>query len=174
MDTLVLDSTYAPITCITWQRALTLLCAHKVEVLEEHENRFARSVSLTFRIPAVIRFPQALRRRSRALRFSKSNVYERDQGLCQYCGSVVARSKATFDHVVPKALGGKTQWQNVVIACYACNQQKGCQTPTQAGMPLRSKPSKPVYLPSVFQLSPSALEAAPESWKSWLRVEPGC
>lgn len=32
---------------------------------------------------------------------------------------------ATLDHVVPLAAGGRTNWSNLVVACYECNHDKG-------------------------------------------------
>jgi hypothetical protein len=50
----------------------------------------------------------------------------------------------TIDHVVPRYLGGKTLWENVVSACRSCNTRKGNRTPQQAGMRLPGSPSKPI------------------------------
>jgi hypothetical protein len=48
----------------------------------------------------------------------------------------------TIDHVIPRSLGGKTIWENVVSAC--CNTRKGNRTPQQAGMQPLRKPVKPI------------------------------
>jgi 5-methylcytosine-specific restriction endonuclease McrA len=52
-----------------------------------------------------------------------------------------------YDHVVPRIQGGKTIWENIVTACYPCNDRKGGRTPDQAGMKLRRAPYKPKTLP---------------------------
>lgn len=168
MDTLVLDASYTPVNRISWQRALVLLWEQKVEVLEEYEDRTVRSVSLEFRVPSVIRFFTTICNKGRSVRFSKENVFLRDSGKCQYCGTKLSRAKSTFDHVIPRALGGSTRWNNVVICCYSCNQRKGCRTPEQARMRLLSKPTKPKSLPLTFFLTFSAQRSAPKSWKAWL------
>lgn len=49
----------------------------------------------------------------------------------------------TFDHVVPRARGGVTSWQNVVAACSPCNLHKGSKTLKQAGMRLARIPREP-------------------------------
>lgn len=33
--------------------------------------------------------------------------------------------QATIDHIKPICKGGKTELENLTIACYACNQEKG-------------------------------------------------
>ena len=45
--------------------------------------------------------------------------------------------------------GGRTDWENIVTSCYACNDRKGSRTPEQAGMKLLRQPKKPVSLPLV-------------------------
>ena len=84
----------------------------------------------------------------RGVRFSRENVYLRDQGRCQYCAESVTRSVATYDHVLPRAQGGRTIWENIVTACGACNAKKGPRTPLEAGMPLRKPPYRPRELPT--------------------------
>jgi 5-methylcytosine-specific restriction endonuclease McrA len=52
----------------------------------------------------------------------------------------------TVDHVLPRSRGGGTTWENCVAACYSCNSKKGCRTPREAGMELRSRPARPARL----------------------------
>jgi hypothetical protein len=58
--------------------------------------------------------------------FTRFNVFLRDRFSCQYCGSP---QHLTFDHVVPRRLGGRTSWENVLTACAPCNMKKGGRTP---------------------------------------------
>lgn len=58
-------------------------------------------------------------------------LINRDGGLiCHYCGKAVIRTikavptQATIDHVKPKSKGGKTELDNLVIACLNCNRKK--------------------------------------------------
>lgn len=50
---------------------------------------------------------------------------------CFYCGRRVVRTililpqQATIEHIIPKSKGGKTELDNLTIACFACNQEKG-------------------------------------------------
>ena len=78
------------------------------------------------------------------------------------------RDEFTYEHVVPRVLGGKTSWENVVVACVSCNQKKAGRTPAQAGMRLLSIPVKPKKLPNVPR-EIHFTDGMPESWKSWLR-----
>src|SRR5438105_12051073 len=164
-ETLVLNATYEPVARVTWQRAISLLFSGKVEVVEEYENKTIRSVSFEVRMPSVVRFLRLLKRRKPVVRFSRENVFARDHGKCQYCSRPVTRSEATYDHVVPRAQGGTTCWENIVIACVPCNQKKGGRTPEQARMRLKVLPSKPARLPDAIRLTFTWDKGMPAAWK---------
>jgi len=72
--------------------------------------------------------------------FTRFNLFLRDEFRCQYCGT---RHDLTFDHVVPRAKGGITSWENVVAACSPCNLRKGSKLLRQTSMGLRRKPRQP-------------------------------
>ncbi len=74
---------------------------------------------------------------------TKRGVYNRDHGICAYCGKWVTFTDASIDHIVPQAHGGPTEWENLVNACRTCNQRKADRTPAQARMPLRFQPFTP-------------------------------
>lgn len=169
METLVLSNTWEPVARVPWQRAITLLFEGKVQVVEEYEDRWVRSVTLEIKVPAVIRFLKKITGRKRAVKFSRENVYCRDKGRCQYCNTVVTRAEATYDHVTPRSQGGGTRWENIVICCTPCNQHKGGRTPTQAKMKLLSVPVKPKRLPEALRLTFTWHKDMPESWKNWVR-----
>jgi 5-methylcytosine-specific restriction endonuclease McrA len=73
-------------------------------------------------------------------------VLARDRETCQYCGAQPGRAHLTIDHVLPRAQGGTTAWENVVAACAACNHRKANRTPQQAGMSLARLPRRPSYV----------------------------
>lgn len=169
MDTLVLSASYQPIGRIPWQRAIVLLFQEKVEVVEEYADRKVRSVTVSFQVPSIVRFLKKVARRRKAVKFSRENVYERDHGKCQYCGTQVPRVDATYDHVTPRRLGGQTTWENIVICCVPCNQKKGGRTPDQAKMKLRSRPVRPKKLSNTWRVTVMWQEGMPVSWKDFLR-----
>ena len=166
---LVLNASFEPVVVVHWQKAMQLLFQGKVEVLEEYDREI-RTVTMTFRLPSVlrlIRFIPTLRKKN-IVRFSRTNILMRDAYTCQYCGRKRQKSELTLDHVVPAVQGGKKTWDNIVTACTHCNQKKGGRTPSEAGMRLIAKPCKPSWLPEYsVQLS---LKSTPEKWKlyfSW-------
>ena len=167
MDTLVLDFNYQPTGRMSWERAITQFYKGKVEIVESYEDRDIKSVTFSMKMPAVVRELTRYKRKN-AVKFSRENVYTRDKGKCQYCGQHVPRVKATYDHVLPRDLGGATKWDNIVIACFDCNQRKRNRTPEQAGMRLLTKPVKPKSLPNTVRLTFTWQKGMPEQWKSWL------
>jgi len=168
MDTLVLNSSYMPINRVSWREALSCIFSGRAEVVEEYEDRTVRSPSTVFKVPSIIRFlSRAVGFFRRGVKFNRNNVYLRDKGSCQYCGKKVTRSGFTYDHVIPRSQGGKTKWDNVVVACLPCNQRKRDRTPAQAGMSLLNKPVRPRSLPG----NPAQLvweNSMPSSWKDYV------
>jgi len=163
--TLVLSQGFEPVKIVSWQRALTLLFLGKVEVIEEYD-RDVKTTSIVIKIPAVVRLLNAFRRHKKPVKFSRINIYGRDKYTCQYCGMKKLIGELTYDHVVPRAQGGKTEWTNIATCCEACNGKKANRTPVQAGMRLLSTPVRPIAAPVlVVAMSSSSM---PDAWRDYL------
>lgn len=162
---LLLNASYEPLRVINWKRALTLLFSGKVEVLEEYE-REVRSVSLSIPMPSVIRLHALIRVKTRGVKFSRQNIYARDKYECQYCRRRLAPSELTYDHVIPRSLGGPTDWENIVTCCISCNRRKGGKLLEHSGLQLKIPPKKPVWSPYVSLTV--GLHNPPESWRHYL------
>ena len=52
---------------------------------------------------------------------------------CVYCG--VTHVPLEVEHLLPKSRGGTDRVSNLALACHACNQAKGRQTPAEFGYP---------------------------------------
>lgn len=163
--TLLLNSTFEPLKVVTWKKAILMVMLGKVEVLEEYE-RIIRGVSFALQLPAVIRLNRFIKRRTPIIKFSRHNLYIRDRGKCQYCGSSFEHKELTYDHVIPRSKGGQTEWTNVVSCCTACNLKKGGRTPEEAGMFLIRKPKNPIWIPLLMMSL--GIEEAPDPWKNYL------
>lgn len=166
---LVLNASFEPIHIVSWQRAIQLLFQGKVEVIEEGEQE-VRTVRMTIKVPAVLRLLQyvPLKKKKQIVRFSRSNIFLRDDHRCQYCSNRFLKSHLTLDHVVPIVQGGPKSWENIVTACKPCNQRKGGRTPQQAGMRLRRKPSHPVWLPTAHLQF--GISRTPDRWRIYLKL----
>lgn len=65
-------------------------------------------------------------------RRQKSELIRRFDNACHYCGEQTNRTaghalQATIEHVVPRAFGGPNNLTNYVLACSACNNERGSQ-----------------------------------------------
>jgi len=162
---LLLNITYEPLRIINWRRAITLLTLGKVEVLEQYD-REVHSVSFSIRLPSVVRLLRFIKKPKFPVKFSRQNIYIRDNYRCQYCGRELPPDKLTWDHVMPKARGGKTEWENIVTCCMECNRKKGGKMPSEASMKLIGKPSIPEWLPALKITL--GLRVMPTSWRDYL------
>lgn len=164
---LVLNASYEPIKIVSWQRAMLLWLAEKVDVIDQSDVE-VRSVSSRFVLPSIIRIRHYVRPRRHRTRvsFSRGHIFLRDNYCCQYCGKQFAVKELTLDHVIPVKRGGPRTWENLVTSCKACNQRKGSKTPEEAGMPLINTPARvPLnFLPDILHLR----KEVPESWKIYL------
>lgn len=165
MQTLMVDQGYAPVKIISWMKAIQLLTLGKVEVVEEYADEI-RSRYLVIKVPAVVRLLRAFRRRSKPVKFSRVNIYGRDNYSCQYCGKKRPLEDLTYDHVLPRSRGGHTTWTNIVTACSTCNLKKADRTPAEARMPLLSEPRQPKDLPAI--VIAVSRESAPAAWRDYL------
>ena len=154
---------YYPLSLWPWQTAVKAVFLERVDIVASYE-RVVHSPSATMQIPSVIALRQFVKP-SQFPAFTRFNVFLRDRFTCQYCGSP---HHLTFDHVVPRRLGGKTSWENILTACAPCNMKKGGRTPQQAGMPIRRAPHRP----SAWQLQQFGRRFPPhylhQSWLDYL------
>lgn len=63
---------------------------------------------------------------------TRYEVLKRDNHTCRYCGGTAPDVKLTVDHVVPVALGGTDNPDNLVAACQDCNAGKASTSPDAA------------------------------------------
>jgi 5-methylcytosine-specific restriction endonuclease McrA len=141
----------------------------KVEVVVSYREEI-RSPSTSIRMPAVVRLKRKVAAEKRGPKFSRFNVYLRDGFACCYCDIKLPMARLTYDHVIPRAQGGRTEWENIVTACSDCNMRKGNRTPDQCGMFPRRRAHRPAFLP----LLPPAIDVnrAPAEWREFVTVTP--
>lgn len=96
-------------------------------------------------------------------RFSRYNIYVRDGGHCAFCGKFLPYQKGgfTFDHIHPKSRGGPKDWNNIVLACPACNRKKANKHLSESGLKLRVQP----YEPTPEDLRNKNIKMRLEIWK---------
>ncbi|RBI73540.1 HNH endonuclease [Roseovarius sp. TE539] len=129
---------YYPLSLWSWQDAVKAAYLERVDIVAEYDQTVS-SPSTEIRIPSVIVLRDYVKPQIRVA-FTRFNLFLRDEFSCQYCGS---KGDLTFDHVVPRAAGGVTSWENVVAACSRCNLRKGAKSLRRAAMSLRKPPRMP-------------------------------
>jgi len=177
LSVLALNRSYAPVGIISLRKAFQKLVKGKAKVVHVTESGYYEDYDITswaeisqlkkelgeelngyedwinaneapIEAPRIIRYLDYNKVYSNKVRFSRKNVFLRDNYTCQYCGKTMPLSKLQLEHVVPKAQGGKTIWVNTVCSCQECNNKKRDRTPEQAGMKLIRKPFIPRFLPT--------------------------
>lgn len=172
-EVLKLNKSYMPIEIIDWTEAITLWASNKAEIISTYDDRILHtgnhfvipqmyknksyiqsiydekleSWKTAMNMPSVIRlltFTSPKKHLKFFESFTRENIYQRDHGICQYCGTPVSRNKFTYDHVIPKSRGGRTSWDNIVACCLPCNSKKDNRTPQEANMKLIQKPYAPI------------------------------
>ena len=168
---LLLNASYEPLKVVDWQKAITLWCQGKVEVIAVHDREI-RAVKFTLKLPSVIRLLRfvKIKRRFDYIPFSRASIYARDRHTCQYCGEVFPTAELTFDHVVPVTQGGRKDWENIVTCCVTCNRRKGGRTPGEASMKLLRHPRRPDTVPAMRIIN-FEVRYAPESWRDFLYLD---
>lgn len=154
---------YFPLSLWCWQDTIKAVFMDRVNILEEYDT-VVHSPSWEMHLPSVVSLKTYIRPQ-RNPAFTRFNVFLRDSFTCQYCGS---HEDLTFDHVVPRAHGGKTCWENVVTACAPCNLEKGSRLTSESGMIPRHWPRRP----TIAELTHNGRKFPPnflhESWTDYL------
>ena len=136
---LVINASYEAINVTTARRALTLVFKGAA-VVEEVSGYTVRTAKINIPVPSVVRLTQYRRmpRQNRAV--SRRGILLRDGNTCQYCGDRLPSGNLTLDHVMPRSRHGANTWENLVAACFPCNNRKRNKTPAEAGMTLARQP----------------------------------
>lgn len=179
-QTLVLNKHWAPIQVTTVKEAIGLVAKGHAKIIDAEtyqvhdllswadvtkakqvlESDKIHSVRLVMTAPEVIMLTTYDGLGERSVVFSRRNLFKRDHHTCQYCGVQPEASELTIDHIVPKSKGGKSTWENCVLACVPCNKRKADRSLADSGLKLRKVPKKPSWK-ALIQAS------AKQKRKSW-------
>lgn len=181
---LILNRYYQPLSLTPARHAFCLLVRGAAQAIErsgrtydfwtwvslptQQEDDVVCTVSLTMRVPRVLRLVGRKPVNGFRLPLSYRNVMLRDGYQCQYCGGRPGVSGLNIDHVTPKSRGGPDTWDNLVTACRACNVRKGGRTPDESGMALLRTPGRPRSARAIeimFGPSPRC-----EEWEPYLQA----
>ncbi len=161
---LVLNRSWIAIHVTTVRRALCLLYSEAAVVVDTESlqtfdfdgwfrwdrspsDRWVRTPGIRIAAPEVIQLRAYNKVPAYDAPFTRRNLFERDGHMCQYCGARVGSDRLSIDHVTPRSKGGKTSWDNCVLACVRCNSTKGDRTVREAGLRLLRQPKPPRWTP---------------------------
>lgn len=174
---LVLNADFRPLS--TWplsvvpaQDAISTVWRDRAQVIETWPDAFYRSPSRSIAVPRVIALRTYANVHSTP-KFCRRSILLRDRFRCQYCGEQFPSEDLTYDHVIPRSRGGKTEWTNILTACVECNKRKQNAMPNYSGRKgdvLR--PLKPPRAPTSTELMRAGLEfldtESRESFAEWV------
>ena len=90
-QTLLLNASYEPLKVVHWKKAIVLCCQGKVEIISVYDREI-RAVSISFKLPSVIRLLRyvKIKRRFDYVPFSRANIC----GPWRSCVSGIQRFRA--------------------------------------------------------------------------------
>ncbi len=168
MPVLVLNRNWQPVHTCAARRAVHLLCLGHARVVQvdgaecyaTHDlaswldysrhapgDEIIHSVRVALRLPRVMVLGAYDKLPRMDVRFSRRNVFVRDNFTCQYCAKELPEHQLNLDHVIPRDKGGRTNWTNIVTSCIRCNTRKANKLPDEARMHPLNKPSAPRWRP---------------------------
>ena len=167
-DTLLLNASgepvsFLPLSTITWQDAIKYMVLDKATVLAWHDNWIVHSATWETAVPSILILKEYMKPKT-SIRFSKSNVFLRDNYTCAYCSDVLEKKSCTLDHVLPTSHGGKTTFENCVTACGPCNAGKGNNKKIKP----KFKPHKPDFYELVNKRKRMPFQVRHEAWRDYL------
>jgi hypothetical protein len=166
MKTLILNSTYEPMSFVDAKRAFKYLLLGKVEVLSIWED--SEYNTPLFPHPSTLRFTKHKKRKFNSNVFSRKSVVKRDNSSCQYCGLKLLPAEVTIDHIVPSSKGGLSTYTNCVVACKSCNSKKDSKTLEEANLSLLRKPINPAFT-GIYHILQEPEDDWHEHWENFLR-----
>jgi len=185
---LLLNADYSPLKLISWKKAIvwSLKYEHShtyaIEIIDYYKDKYIQGAcNKQYPVPLVAKTVKYLNIYSRSPKFSRYNLFIRDNFSCQYCGAILNYNQLTYDHVIPKSkfrpdLKRATTWENVTTSCVQCNRKKSNKTPEQAKMKLLNTPKQPVYthkyLPVIAELL-TIKETLDPNHKEWIKYIDG-
>ena len=161
IQTLVLNSTFRPLSVVHPKRCISLLIRDKVMPIVDSSIIF-HSEKDSFHIPKVVILKYYVKAPyGRRIALNKENIFIRDNYICQYCSS----NAESIDHIVPKSRGGLHEWNNIVACCKMCNLKKADKLLHETHLSLLKIPR----LPSENFWIKAILNSSPDpAWKKYL------
>ena len=155
------DDSFQMMDSATW------LALSEAETPEDNEA-YVQTVRMRIRVPKVLLLREYDKLPVQEVRFTRDNLFERDNYRCQYCGNNFEADDLNMDHVIPRDKGGRTSWENIVTSCIKCNSRKANRLPHQASIHLIKKPERPRWRPFISSLIDQDYDA---DWDHFIKLK---
>lgn len=188
---LVLNRLWQAVNIVGVQRAFSLLLQDHAQVIYTGDGSFqmmdsakwmhlsenseptakegyVQTVRMRIRVPKVLLLRNYDQLPAQEVRFTRENLFDRDNYRCQYCGNTFKADDLNMDHVIPRDRGGRTSWENIVTSCIKCNSRKANRLPHQASMHLIKKPERPKWRPFISSLIDQEYDA---DWDHFINLK---
>jgi 5-methylcytosine-specific restriction endonuclease McrA len=168
---LILNKNWIPINVTTIKHSLSLLYSDNAKgLLVQNEqmsplewnqwstlpvsekDQFISTSGGRIKVPTIIILNWYDKIPRQKIKFTQKNLWERDNFTCQYTGKKLTKTTGTIDHIIPKSRGGKTSWENCVLAHKEINSLKADKTLDQIGLKLLKNPVAPRLMPVSFYI----------------------
>lgn len=161
-----------PLSTVDWMDAISYLYSDKVVVVKNYDDWEVHSPSVTLKVPSIIMF-KGYAWWDKTVVFTSENLFLRDGYTCmlqitQRCaankGKGHSERRLTMDHVVPRSLGGKKSWSNIVTACFECNCKRG----NNSSIRPKRQPHAPTYYDLLSKRKQLPIVLRDTAWASYL------
>jgi len=194
-DVLVLNRSWAPVHIVIWQKAMSLIYKEHAHAIDRgfiaykfndwlefsasnaEDYQRIKTVSVSIAIPEIIALTLYNKLPDRDVKFSRQNIFIRDNDTCQYCMKKFKRKDLTIDHIIPRDQGGTSNWDNIVACCGDCNAQKANRTQREMRERyphdgnkwfLKKKPTRPKWFNPLSSVNQQKI-AVCKSWGHFLK-----
>ena len=181
---LVLNLDNSPFDIWTWQHTMTKMMNGSVMPIYNADGSIIKHSKVIrdgrgnqYDLPAIVVLKEYVGTINRMAPYTKMNIYARDMGICQYCGTQTSPSNRTVDHVIPRAHWNPrrftfkcSSFENVVTCCRSCNLKKRNRTPQGANMQLIRKPTR-ITRANAYRNKLAMMKHIPDLWKPYIEYE---
>lgn len=165
--TLLLSSSYEPLTFIPERKSIKLFIANKADVINSWNYKINFEKGF-FYLPSILKLNNSYRKPFYKSTFNRDSIIKRDKKTCQYCNLKLCSNEITIDHIIPLSKGGQNSFTNCVVACRPCNDYKADLPLDKCGLKLLKLPQDPGY--SVIYTLPSSYKNWNNNWSNFVNV----
>lgn len=148
-----MNQDYTPMRVVSWKKGVEHLFDDNFFVVEYYHDDFIKTAgNKEYPIPAVVGHKRYVKVNKSRVKYSKTNIFIRDNFTCLYCGFRDITGKSlSLDHIIPRSRWNKlgygsnpSTWANSATACKQCNINiKGDKLLSECGLKLKRQPFEP-------------------------------